>query len=279
MDETVTPVEAPVAAPVETPVAETVSSTPPEAPTPEPAPAVAPETSTPIEQPAVEPTAPEAKEPASLLSEAAEPAPEAKPDADKPATEADAKAPAVEEAPTEAPLPTYDVFTVPEGVELEDAQVDSFVGLLGNFEKSINPAGSPEVHAAVQQLGQQLLDQYTTEVEGLAERVHEVNAETWRRTNENWKSEFFDDPEIGGNRKETTLKNCASVLNRFGGNANQVAELRQVLTATGAGNNLAVIRLLNNIAGFTSEGHAVAGGNPEPQSQTRQERRYGKGNR
>lgn len=255
------------------PVAEAVSTpTPPAASaTPEPVPAVVPEAPAPET-----PAAPAAPESASLLSEAATPAPEPAAEAkaeDKSASEA----PAEEARPEEAPLPEYDVFTVPEGVELEDQQVEQFVGILGTAERAIlAAAGDPaKIRAAVQQFGQQALDQYTAEIQQLGGRIAEINAETFRNTQEYWKSQFFEDPEIGGNRKDTTLKNCGAVISRFGGSPQQIAEVRSVLTNTGAGNNVALIRLFNNVANFLGEPQPVAGTKPDPQPQSRQDKRYG----
>lgn len=222
-------------------------------------------------------------EPVSLLGDAAQPAPEpkaeAKPEGEKPAAEAkpEGEAPVPEEARAAEPqLPTYEPFTVPEGVELDDPQVDRFIGSVAAVERDINPTGDPKVHAAFQGLIQNLADQYTEEIAGIPERIAQANAATFSRTMENWKDEFFNDPEIGGNRKDTTIRNAHGVISRFGGSAQQVAELRQVLSHTGAGNNIHVIRLINNIAGFLSEGTPVPATKPEPQTQSRTERRYGK---
>jgi hypothetical protein len=257
----------------------------PETPAPstsEAAPAVAPES--PAAEPKAEAAPEAAKEPTSLLGEAASPAPEpkaeteAKPEEAKAEEKPESEAPAPEEAPAEAPLPTYDVFTVPEGVELEDERVDKFVGTLGTTERAILAAsGDPaKIHAAVQQLGQQMLDHYTDEIAQLGDRMRQANAETFARTQENWKNEFFQDPKIGGNRQDTTLANVGSVVRRFGGTAQEIAELRSVMSTTGAGNHRLVLNLLNNIAEFLGEGKTPVSGNPEPQGASRSERRYGK---
>lgn len=280
------------------PASEAVSSSaPPAAPIAESVPAVAPETPTTTDTPA--PAAAAGKEPTSLLGDAA-PAPEPTADAKATDPKAEAKpgdpaaeakdgktdapaegdAPASEAPPEEAPLPTYDVFTVPEGVELDDTQVDTFVGALGSTERAIlAAAGDPaKVHAAVQDLGQQLLDQYTAEMAGLDERIRQNNADTFGRTMETWKNEFFNDPVIGGNRKDTTLANARRVIDRFGGTPQERAELRGVFNSTGAGNHRLVLNIFNNIAEFLGEGRAVPGDKPEPLAASRKDRRYGKGN-
>ncbi len=124
---------APSASETATPPVVSEVSTPEPVQTPEPVAAPEP-AKTDATAPGATPPVESGKEPTSLLGDAVEPAPEpkaeTKPEAEKPVGEEkpEGDAPAIEEAPAEpAPLPTYDVFTVPEGVELEDTQVDRYI--------------------------------------------------------------------------------------------------------------------------------------------------------
>lgn len=208
---------------------------------PSPSPAAATEPAAPVVTPPAEAAAPVApvvetkapEAPSSLLAD------EAAPEAPK----------AEEPKPAEAkPVPTYEKFSLPEGIQLEEKALGEFTKHLGEFELD---AGSD--HTKVSALGQKLVDFYVAEQKRTVEAQHEQ----WRATNEQWQEAFRADPEIGGNRRETTLKTAKSMITQFGGNAEQQKELKTALGMTGAGNHPAVIRLLNNIGKALGEGRPV----------------------
>lgn len=192
--------------------------------------------------PVVEVAAPDAKP--SILSEAAAEKPEAAP------AEAAAEAkPEAEVKPTEPPVvvaPAYEPFKLPENVKLDDAKLSGFTGLLGEFETQVT-ADPAQAHAAAQEFGQKLLDLYISETQAAAQRQTEEHAANWARVQDQWASEFREDPEIGKNRAETSLTRMGGLMDMYGQSAgpDRLASLRSILTMTGAGNNVEVLRFVN----------------------------------
>lgn len=239
------------------------------APSPSPAPVAAPEPPAAAVEP-IAAEAPAAPARTSLIAEA-KTGDEPKAEDPKPAEVAlvEGEAPAAEtqpfpeeiKPPEPAPI-VYGDFTLPEGVKLESEKVGKYTELLGK-------------HRAPQELGQELINFHVAEVQAVADRVQRSNVEAWDRMQDQWVSDFRSDREIGGNREITTLRNCAAVIEQYGGSPEQQAQLREIFTVTGAGNNPAVIRLLNNIGRVLSEGRPVPAAKPPAQPSSRQERRYG----
>src|SRR5690348_11689629 len=244
------------AAPAPGPGAESTSAPSSSAVTPpaESAPAVTPPT------PATPAAAkPAAETPSSLLGDA-KPATDAKP--------AEAPATAEPPAPAETPVapPAYEPFTLPEGVTLEAERVSDLTKLLGETELATKAD-----HAAMQGLGQKLIDLYVAE----SKRVADAQQQSWIRTRDEWRNTFIADEQIGGARREATLRNCAQMIEQFGGSPEQQAELRQAFGITGMGDHPALIRLLNNMASVLVEPKpvpATAQRSPVPASKSA--RRY-----
>lgn len=187
--------------------------------------------------------------PASLISEAGK---------DKPAAEA----PADPAQPPSEPAPSYQPFTLPEGVSLDEKELGQFHGVLGK-------------HKLTQETGQELLDLHVNELNRFSERLTAHQHEVFNRTREGWRNEFIADRDIGQNRRETTLQTCGSMIERYGGDSKQVAELRSMLTFTGAGDHPALIRFINNMGRALSEPVPVAASKPPAQKQSKAQARYG----
>lgn len=246
MSEALTPTAAntgvpePGSASVTPPVADTTapaaSSSPPElVVTPEPA----------AEAPAAEP----AEKPASILSEAtAEPLAE-------PEKPVEPEAKAEETKPAEPlPPPTYEAFKLPEGVTLAEDKLGEFTGVLGEFEQKV-AADPAQAHAAAQEFGQKLLDLYVSESRAAADRYTQLQQETWQRTIEQWKADFRADPELGRNRRETTLKQMGGLMDLYGQTVgpDKLQAVRDVFTMTGAGDHPEVLRFVNWAASRLTE--------------------------
>src|SRR5579864_485881 len=182
------------------------------------------------------------------------------------------------EAPAPAPI-AFEPFTLPNGVEIDAAGMESFTGILGN------PEMTP------QERGQALLDLYIANLTELRERMTQHQQQAFDRTRENWRENFESDPDIGGNRRDTTLRLCAAVRDRFASipgvpparAQQQRQELLDALNYTGMGDYPAFIRFLSNIGAALSEGRPrpvqppVNGVQPQisgAQSGSRIERRY-----
>jgi hypothetical protein len=170
--------------------------------------------------------------------------------------------PVTETAPAEAPpAVTWSDFTLPEGVKLDDSSLGTFKEVLGG---ELPP----------QERGQRLIDMHIAEVQRRDQVLSEHQIQVWNDTQAQWKEAVKADPELGGNRFNTTIQTCISAVNRFGGNEQQRAELLQALDFTGAGNNPAIIRLISNMANRLQEGSPMTqSAAPKPQ-QTREQKRY-----
>jgi hypothetical protein len=267
VSETVTPAAAPVAAapaPAPAPVAAAPSPSvaPPSGPAPDatlPAavesPAASSETS--VESPASESILSAAKPeeapaPAAEAHAAEAPAAEAKPDAEKPGEETKAAEP---EKPAEPPKPpTYEAFTLPDGVKLDDAKLAGFTGILGETEAKI-AADPTKAHEAMQEFGQKAMDLYVAEMQASQERSARLQKEMWDRTQEDWQAAFRNDPILGKNRQETTLARMGALMDMYGSHAgiDALNEAREIFTLTGAGNHIAVLRMFNWMASRLTE--------------------------
>lgn len=246
------PVVAPVAAPAPTPVVQPVV---------EAAPVVAPVEAAPA--PVIETPAPE---PTTVMGDALKPAP-VEP---TPVPEA---APIPEgQTADPAPPPVFDAFALPAGLTFKEGRIGEFTNLLGSFETETKAD-----HAKVQALGQQLLDRHVAEMQGaLAEAQRATAAERDARFT-GWKDQFLQDPEIGGNRWQTTIDSAREFIRTHGGTEAQQAEFRAVMDETGVGNHPAFIRLLANAGVRMSEGRPLAGVLPASAPLTRTQKLYGKG--
>lgn len=254
---------APVAAPAisaaasapAAPVAESAPATPPVvAPAPiSPEPAA--ETPPAVSPPAAEPAA--SVLPPTILGEAPKPA--ETPAEVKPAEgEKPAEAPKVEpsQSAEPAPLATYEPWTLPEGVTLDEAKSGEFNKLLGEFQ-----ATTKAEQAAVQKFGQELVSRHVTELKGAIDKVQQSYQTAWTKQTEDWKQAFISDPEIGGNRQETTVAAANEFIATHGGTPEQQTAFRKMLQDTGIGNHPEMIRMLasaKNSAQF-SEGTPLPG--------------------
>lgn len=146
-----------------------------------------------------------------------------------------------------APLPTYEKFTLPEGIQMDDKRLGEFTKEIGEFELRTKAD-----HVAVQEFAQNLVNRYVAETQDTVKRVTDYYTNTWDKQTNEWREAFIADPEIGGNRQETTATNVQSLVGEFGGNQEQVAEVRKLMD-TGIGNNPALIRLMNNAANAVKE--------------------------
>ena len=255
------PAPAAVVAPVVAPVAET----PPVASTEAQAPA-----------PAADPTpAPKAE---TVMGEALDAKPvettpkpvEAKPVTEAPKVEGDTKA-TEGQSEEPAPPPTYDPFTLPEGVSLDAERVNKFTDILRELEVT----GKAD-HATVQQFGQKAVEFHVEEVKKAVQDLTSLYQQSWERQKTEWKDTFLKDPEIGGNRFQTTVDAARSFIRTHGGTPEQQQEFRNVMESSGLGNHPAVIRLLANAGSAMKEGVPLATVKPVTPPKSKTATLYGK---
>lgn len=164
-----------------------------------------------------------------------------------------------EEVKSEA-LPTFE-WKFPEGVTVDKEQMGAVNKVFGELERE---AKVP--HEVMEKYGQQLADFHVSQINEVAKRIADNYAKTWNDNAQKMMSEFESDPEIGGNRRDTTLSAARAAIKRFGGNEDQQQELRQFFDQTKTGNFKGLIRLLANINTGLREPTAVPATKAVPES-------------
>lgn len=156
-----------------------------------------------------------------------------------------------------APPPTYEVFKMPEGVSLVPETLGKFTELLSTLETE----GKAD-HALVQQFGQKAVDFYITEVQKSATDIHKNLQTAWDQQKVEWKESFLKDPEIGGERSQTTVDSALKFIRTHGGTAEQQQEFKSLMETSGLGNHPAMIRLLARASEGMSEGKPLTAVRP-----------------
>ncbi|MFA7278758.1 MAG: hypothetical protein WC100_01575 [Sterolibacterium sp.] len=251
------PAPAPVAAAVE-PVAAPVATV-----TPEPAAApVAPVSA--VDSPVV-------AEPSTVLGSDTKPV-EA-PIVEKPVEppkNGEAPAPEGSQSDEPAPLPTYEDFTLPEGVSVEEGALNDFVQEIAEFEVL-----SKADHAEVQAFAQKLIDRHVIQMKTALERQAEALQQAEVRKKTEWLEKVKADPVLGGNRFNTTTNAALEFIRTHGGDETQQAEFRTLMNETGIGNHPALIRMMANAMNAFREGGPLPAQKPVVESQSKVAKRYG----
>lgn len=264
---------------IQPPVVENVAPTTPvaEAPKVEAAPVVNSE-SVKVETPAPEAVKTEVpKEATTVLGAEPEVKAETPKESEAPKTEtktegqeAEVKKDESKQSEEPAPLPTYEAFALPEGITFEDDKLNEFTKDLAEFE-TLTKAD----HAETQKLGQKLVDRHIAEVQNTITRLNEHYTNAWEKQKNDWKESFVKDPEIGGNRQDTTVKAALEFIRTHGGNETQQKEFRDLMETTGIGNHPAMIRMLAKANMNLAEGKPLPGTKPVPEANSKVQKRYG----
>lgn len=176
---------------------------------------------------------------------------------------------AVQSAEVAPTKPTYDALKLPEGLTPDDIKLGAVTDILADMELAKGD------HAKMQELGQKLIDQsiaHTQEV--LVKQInHYIGLHNQQV--ETWETAFMNDPEIGGNRKDTTINAANEFIKTHGGNADQQKQLREILHSSGLGSNPAVLRTFAKAMANMAEGSPVPAKAPVPQATSKISKRYG----
>lgn len=173
------------------------------------------------------------------------------------------------EVVTEIPPPVFEAFTVPEGVTLGEDQVKALTEKLGKLET----LGKID-RALMQQTGQEMVDLHLEGLEAARTNLTAEYEKAWQKQAADWKQEFLADPEIGGNRHETTFEAAKEFIRTHGGTLEQQNELLHVLGTTGVGNHRAILRIFSRAQAAMPEGKPLGGQKPMQQHLTRQQLLY-----
>lgn len=145
---------------------------------------------------------------------------------------------------------------LPEGTELNEALASEFLTLL-NGAKSRT------------ELAEGLMDMQLK----VAAQAEEAMTKAWNDTQETWKKEMEEDPKVGGTQLSANLAKAQEVINTYAENPNAVKEL---LTLTGAGNSVHMLKLLMAIASAIPGESAPVEGNPTTEVKPREQRLFTK---
>lgn len=208
-----------------------------------------------------------------MLGKAAEPPAEAAKDAPAPDAAAEQTKEDGGQSAEAAPLPAFEAFTVPEGIQVDAEKLGEFTKELAEFEQATKAD-----HAELQKFGQKLMDRHIAEVQATVDRLNEAYVAAFEKQKSEWRSAFEKDPEIGGNRADTTVNAALQFIRTHGGNEAQQQEFRELMNATGIGNHPALIRLLAKANSVLSEGQPLPAEKPPQQPRSKIERRYGQTN-
>lgn len=169
-----------------------------------------------------------------------------------------------------APPPTYEPFLVPD-LTLDQGRISEFTNLLSDLEVS----GKAD-HAIVQAFGQKAVDFHVNEVKKALESHTQMMVDAFENQKTGWKDEVRNDPELGGNRFQTTLDSARTFIRTHGGTPDQQAEFLSVMDSSGLGNHKAVIRLFANAMAAMSEPKPLASVKPVPQPKSKTQTMYGR---
>ncbi|MGL4232688.1 MAG: hypothetical protein ACRCWJ_15090 [Casimicrobium sp.] len=197
-----------------------------------------------------------------------EEAAEAKDAADEEAAEAKDKAKA-EFKPHGAPEGDYEL-TMPEGVELDKSMLEAFNPVAKELDLS-NAGAQKVAEFFIEKVQPQIAEQF---VKGIEADVENQKADWAKTTKElivsDAQAEKPEDRVFDGSNFEAVTKTSARALDRFGS-----PELRQLLDASGLGNNPEVVKFTYKIGKLIGEDNDFQRGGHVPQPKSREEKYYG----
>lgn len=143
----------------------------------------------------------------------------------------------------------HTTFTLPNGVPVNATKMQAFSQALIGAVQSIEKERS-SLRKAVHDLGQKLLAMHAGEVQDALGKYYQAQVTAWTDKRAKWVSGFRNDPEIGRNRQETTLKRVHAVIDKYGEHAGtkRAQALKDHFTDTGAGDHVETIRFMNWVA-------------------------------
>lgn len=196
---------------------------------------------------------------------------EEKKDGEKTEAEKTDEAKTEEKKPEESVLPTYEPLVLPEGAKLTPERIVEIDSMFGNFEKI-----SKADHAEVQKFRQAMFDYGTAAIKDAMAEVKTSADKYWADKMEAERKEFENDPEIGGNRRDTTLAAANQFIRTHGGTPEQQKAFRSLLEERKLANNPIMIRALANANLARAEGRPLPAVTPPAPKMGKMQKMYGK---
>jgi hypothetical protein len=213
-----------------------------------------------VEADPVAPVDPVTPEPAAAAAPAAPEAPALVPHTDTPtlmqrAGKVEAKpgdAPVEPVAPAEPVVPTYEPFTLPEGLSIQPEKLDGYTTILGK-------------HGLTQEAGQELLGLYIAERQRDAVDTLAQQHQAFADMRKGWADQAKTDPEIGNANHNTAMDAVATVRDRFVPQSGPVREaFDKMLSTTGVGDHPEFLRFVARIGAALREPAPPLPGRPPP---------------
>lgn len=133
---------------------------------------------------------------------------------------------------------TYQPFTLPEGMALDQAALDQFTPVAREL-------------GLTQEQAQKLVGLYA----GQMAQVQEMAGQAWQQQRQEWQTAARRDPEFGGAKFDENLSLAKRALDQFGG-----PDLIEALNVTGAGDHPAVLKMFAAVARATGDHKLVSPG-------------------
>lgn len=216
--------------------------------------AEAPVEAAPLAEPVAEPIAETPAEEAPAAEEAAAPAEGADPAAE-PKAEGEQAA-----EPDPKAFPTYEDWTVPEGMEMQTEQTGALNNIFGK-------------HNLSQEAGQEIIDYGSGILRKAQEQMAQHQQEVWADTQTTWRK---DCQTQFGNRYNTMVNDAKTAITEAVPNDKDRAALWDALNLTGAGNHPAVVKAFAAIGRRSRERGAPAPNISSTVQKSPAERRYGR---
>jgi hypothetical protein len=151
-------------------------------------------------------------------------------------------------------LPTYE-FKIPEGGNADHPLFKKFQTTLGEFQNL-----SKVDQAAAQKLGQDFLDLHQEEQKNFVEAKNRADWDWFKSRNKEWLENAKKDPQIGGEKFDSTVSSASQAISLYGGTKAEQLETAKLFQETGVENHPALLRFLANITKIAAkEGTPVAG--------------------
>lgn len=143
-------------------------------------------------------------------------------------------------------------ITFPEGVTVDEASRDEFLGILNNRELSPKEQAQALINLQMR----------------TAQAASEASSNAWSEMQTQWREEVKADADVGGDKLQPALGRIGRLIDEYGS-----PEVSKIFDLTGAGNSVHVIKMLDKMAQKLTEGGHVSG-SPTNQDQSAASRMY-----